>query len=232
MDMFHDASIYEYQSDKTPPSHFEYMAVLNHPDSITKVKYQAFMAMASLEGWCTQNKASLLIDLILMADPQVVVEIGVWGGKSLIPMAYALKENGAGKIYGIDPWSAIESIQGMDGVNKEWWGSVNHQQILDGLIQKINQFGLRDQIELIRKTSANAEPIYDIGLLHIDGNHSEESSYLDVVKWVPLVKKGGIIIFDDVNWTSTGKAVKWLDDNCIRFAQVKNENIWGAWVKP
>lgn len=231
MDFFHDANFYLQESDPAP-SHFEYVVGLNHPDAISRVKYQALTAMSSLEGWCTQNKASLLIDLVLMADPQVIVEIGVWGGKSLIPMAYALKENGSGKIYGIDPWSSTESIQGMDGVNKDWWGSVNHQKILDGLVQKINQFGLKDQIQLVRKTSASADPIYDIGLLHIDGNHSEECSYLDVIKWVPYVKKGGIIIFDDVYWGTTTKAVQWLDANCIRFAEVKGENIWGVWIKP
>lgn len=231
MDMFHNPCFQQYEQHGAP-SHFEQMVKFNHPDAITRVKYEALAAMSTLEGWCSHNKAALLIDLILMTDPQVVVEIGVWGGKSLIPMAYALRENGSGKIYGIDPWSSHESIQGMEGVNKEWWGSINHQKILDGLNQKIIQFGLKNQIELIRKTSVQAEPIYDIGLLHIDGNHSEECSYLDVMKWVPLVKRGGIIIFDDVNWGTTGKAVQWLDENCIRFAEVRGENIWGVWIKP
>lgn len=224
MDMMYDANC-------SFPSHFEYVAALNHPDRMERIKYQAFASMATLEGWCSQYKASLLIDFILMTAPEVVVEIGVWGGKSLIPMAYALRENGKGKVYGIDPWSNADSVQGMDGANKEWWGSVNHQRILDGLIQKINQYGLQEQVQLIRKTSAEVEPIYDIGLLHIDGNHSEECSYLDVIKWVPLMKRGGIIIFDDINWGTTTKAVEWLDANCIRFAELSGDNIWGVWIK-
>lgn len=232
MDMYHNPSFYQDDLSHRASSHFESMVKLNHADSVTRMKYEALSAMSTLEGWCSFNKGSLLIDMVLMTDPQVIVEIGVWGGKSLIPMAFALRENGSGLIYGIDPWSSNESVKGMDGINKEWWSQVNHQKILDGLVQKINQYGLKNQVVLIRQTSMQTEPIYDIGLLHIDGNHSEDCSYNDVVKWVPLVKRGGIIIFDDVTWGTTGKAVQWLDENCIRFAEVKGENVWGVWIKP
>lgn len=226
MDLFHDCH-------QPMPSHFERIVSLNHPDKATKVKTRAITSMLSLEGWCSSYKASLLIDLVLITNPQTIVEIGVFGGKSLIPMAYALRENGTGgKIYGIDPWSATASAQGMDGVNKDWWSSVNHQKILDGLIQKMHQYGLEDQIQLIRKTSEDADPIMDIGLLHIDGNHSEESCYLDVVKWVPLVKKGGIIVFDDIFWGTTTKAVQWLNEHCIKLAEITGDAPWGIWIKP
>lgn len=236
------AFIYDFNHEPSSsksefPSHYEQVVSLNFPDKISRVKQQALTSMVSLEGWCSTYKGAILIDLILMANPKTVVEIGVWGGKSLIPMAYALRENGDGKIYGIDPWASHESIKGMDGVNKEWWGSVNHQKILDGLIQKINHYDLNDHIELLRTTSEKAAPIYDIGLIHFDGNHSEEYSYYDVVKWVPFVKKGGIIVFDDIGWSTpdnagTDKAVAWLNENCIKMAEIKGENVWGIWIKP
>jgi hypothetical protein len=59
-------------------------------------------------------------------------------------------------------------------------------------------------VQLVQSTSESAALIEDIELLHIDGNHSETTSLIDVTKWVPQVKKGGIIIFDDVNWVTTG----------------------------
>ena len=58
------------------------------------VKEEAFQAMGELEGWCTRHKASVMMDLIFWTKPKVVVEIGVWGGKSLIPMAFAVKALG------------------------------------------------------------------------------------------------------------------------------------------
>lgn len=211
-------------------SHLECMAGVQF-NTATNIKQQAFQAMAKLEGWCQVDKAAVLMDLIFWTQPQKVVEIGVFGGKSLVPMAYALRANGQGVVYGIDPWSSHESIQGMDGVNRDYWAKVNHESILHGLIQKINQFGLQNQIILVRNTSAEAVPIPDIDILHIDGNHGEETSYIDVVKWVPLVKKGGLIIFDDINWSTTAKAVQWVNEHCIKIAELRSDDIWGIWVK-
>ena len=203
-----------------------------------EVKQTAFNCMSQLEGWCSNQKAAILIDLILSAKPETIVEIGVWGGKSLIPMACALKGNQKGKIYGIDPWSAIASIQWVENpINVDHWKRSDHEYILYGLLRKIEEFDLDDQIELIRCTSAAAPEISEIDLLHIDGNHTEPSTCHDVQKWVPLVKRGGWIVFDDMTWFENGcytaaKAVAWLDKHCVRFAQFSDNCDWGIWYKP
>ncbi len=214
-------------------SHYESVVLKkDRNELVQQVKNQAFAYMDKLEGWCTKNKASLLIDLIFMLKPQTVVEIGVFGGKSLVPMAYALKVVGTGKAFGIDPWDSIESTEGMDGINREWWSQVDHQKILQNLQVNIAKFKLENQIELIRSTSEDAPPIPNIDILHIDGNHSEKASTLDVNKWVPLVRTGGIIIFDDMTWGTNGNAVKWLDENCIQLVSFHEDNDWGIWIKP
>jgi len=213
-------------------SHYEYTLEKGRTDPVKRLKQQVFSSMDTLEGWCSKEKASELIDLIIRTKPETIVEIGVWGGKSLIPMAYALKYNQKGKVYGIDPWEANESAVGMDGVNKTWWSSAPHEAVFKGLQKKIAEFGLQSFTELVRATSANATPIADIDILHIDGNHSEEMSYLDVDKWVPFVRNGGYIVFDDINWSTTGRAVQWLDENCVKVAEFRGDNIWGIWQKP
>ena len=76
------------------PTHMEYKI---EDTKLVAVKSTALQAMKELEGWCTDNKASILIDLILESKPTIIVEIGVFGGKSLVPMAFALKENNWGK---------------------------------------------------------------------------------------------------------------------------------------
>lgn len=195
-------------------------------------KEKGIESLQHLHGWCTQYKASVLMDLISIKKPKIVVEIGVFGGSSLIPMAYALKENNKGKIYGIDPWSAQESAIGMTGENLEWWSSIDHLDILNGLKDKIQEYDLNAYIELIQATSESAPYISNIDMIHIDGNHSEQASMFDVQKWVPLVNKGGIIIFDDITWGTTTKAVEWLDAHCIRIADFHETNDWGMWIKP
>jgi len=222
----------DYQNNQQP-SHYETIVFKEDMASITQqAKLVSFIYMDQLEGWCTKNKAGIMIDLVFMLRPKTIVEIGVWGGKSLIPMAYALQLLGNGKVYGIDPWDALESIQGMEGVNYDWWSKVDHQMILYGLVEKISKFRLNEQIHLVKATSKNAQPIPNIDMLHIDGNHSENAAMIDVNKWVPLVRKGGIIVFDDVTWTTNEKAVEWLDENCIRIAVYQETNDWGIWLKP
>lgn len=221
----------EYAKEQVT-SHYEYVVIKdNINEVIQNTKQVSFRYMDQLEGWCTKNKASILIDIIFMLRPNTIVEVGVWGGKSLIPMAQGLKEIKQGKIYGIDPWNHLASIEGMEGANYEWWNQVDHHAILKGLKEKIIQFDLDNQIELIRETSQEAPNINPIDILHIDGNHSEQASMLDVNKWVPLVRRGGVIILDDMDWVTNQSAVKYLDDHCIRIAAFQENNVWGIWVK-
>lgn len=215
---------------------YEYIAD-ERPDVIG-LKTQALYNMDQIyDGWCTKQKASILIDIILTTRPKKIVEIGVWGGKSLIPMAQALKVLG-GKVYGIDPWDNDASIEGvMHEGSRYFWSTVNHEEVMRKLIDHINRFELQNQIELIRATSKDAPIIENIDVLHIDGNHSEITSYLDVTKWVPHVRKGGWIIFDDMNWTESGmvttsKAVQYLNEHCHKIAEIKDICLWGIWYKP
>jgi predicted O-methyltransferase YrrM len=195
------------------------------------LKQQAFASMEKLQGWCSREKAAVLIDIILALRPQTVVEIGVFGGKSLVPMALALNYTGSGKIYGIDPWSSQESAKGLEGEHQEWWSALDHDSILASLWDEIQISALTNVIELRRMTSESCPPIAGIDIIHIDGNHSADSALFDVTKWVPLLKEGGLIIFDDLNWESTSAAVAWLDAHCQKIAEFHGDNIWGVWMK-
>lgn len=219
-----------------PQSHYEYIA--DDRDSVIGVKSQALYFMDQIfDGWCTKQKASMLIDIILASKPKTIVEIGVWGGKSLVPMATALKCFG-GKIYGIDPWANDASLQGVmhDG-SRQFWATVDHEDVMRKLIYYIHEFGLDDHVELIRETSLDAPIIENIDVLHIDGNHSDITSYIDVTKWVPHVRKGGWIIFDDMNWSeqgyaTTSRAVEYLNKHCHKLAEINDICLWGIWYKP
>jgi len=53
-----------------------------------------------------------------------------------------------------------------------------------------------------------------IDILHIDGNHFEDIALGDAEIWLPKVKKGGYIWFDDANWPETRRAVQFMKENC------------------
>ena len=214
-----------------PPSHYE--ITVDAP----RIKAEAIGMMARCDGWCSDQKGAYLVDLILEAKPERIVEIGVYGGKSLVPMARALKANKIGVAYGIDPWDPVESVkEAMEEANRNFWAHVDHQWIKRRLVENICHFDLEEQIVLIQNTSEGARPIQDIGLLHIDGNHSEKTSFFDVTKWAPLVKKGGYIVLDDMTWCekghfTTARAAAWLDEHCDKYAEFTDGCKWGVWVK-
>ncbi|MCB1118522.1 MAG: class I SAM-dependent methyltransferase [Chlamydiia bacterium] len=216
--------------DLPPPQHYEH--VIDSRCGVQQTKQAAYQALPRLEGWCSEYKASVMIDYVTLMKPKKIVEIGVFGGSSLIPMAFALQNNGFGKIYGIDPWSVGASIEGMDPVNANWWSKVDHEKIYQGLLKKIEQYNLNKHIHLLRTTSEATPPIQNIDILHIDGNHSDTASYHDVNKWIPLVRPGGLIIFNDIHCHTTQRAVQWLDDNCHRLGSSDDNHGWGVWIRP
>lgn len=172
-------------------------------------------AIKPMEGWCSEVKAIAMAELILEVQPQLCVEIGVFGGRSLIPQAIALRANGRGLVIAIDPWKRSAALEGDNGTdNDRWWSNLDYHAIHASCVNHIWKHGLDDQIILVRNTGEqclsfiDAYGIDQIDLVHIDGNHSEFTSCRDVTQWVPRVKSNGYIWFDDTNWQSTQKALE------------------------
>ena len=189
----------------------------------TKLIEQIRILLPTIPGWCSEAKAERLIRTILDHDLRSCVEIGVFGGSSFIPQALALRELGAGKIVGIDPWESNAALENMiDPANAEWWSKVDLTEIYRGCLQLIRTMNLDPYCELI---PAKAEDVHDrfgpgsIDLLHIDGNHSELTSTADAERYLPKVRTRGFIFFDDVSWRENGtitthKAVEFLKTYC------------------
>lgn len=159
----------------------------------------------TLHGWCSTPKAHTLASMVLALRPKVVVELGVWGGRSLIPMAMAVREVGQGKVYAIDPWSAQASIVGQitDG-DKQFWGNQhNHDVVYADFLHKLHTSGVVEVVEVQRCQSESATVPDGIGLLHVDGNHSDQA-IRDVEKYAPKCLPGAFCVMDDIGWTGGG----------------------------
>ncbi len=227
--------MFDIPIDNPPPPE---SAIEKVVEPAERVKARAVQYMEHVIGWCSPTKADVLMDIILRHKPQTVVEIGVFGGHSVIPMAAALKANGSGMLHGIDPWDNDASLEGvMNPSNEYYWSTINLEAVLQNLIDRIDEFGLGDHISLYRCKSIDAPLIENIDLIHIDGNHSDVTSYVDVTKWVPLMKSGSWIVFDDMTWYENGvfttaRAVEWLNAHCYKLAEFKDNSVWGIWIKP
>ena len=87
-------------------------------------------AEAKLAGWCSREKALVIARTVLRERPNTCVEIGVFGGRSLVPCAAALRHIGSGEIYGIEAWSPAVAIENVTNeANDDWWSKIDFAHI-------------------------------------------------------------------------------------------------------
>ena len=155
-------------------------------------------------GWCELPKAVTLVSAIMALRPAVTVEIGVFGGSSLIPMALAHREIGIGTVIGIDPWSSVAASEGYTGDHLIWWGkTVDLEKVYQEFMQRIAELQLTNCVQIVRSTSDAFTPPQTIDLLHIDGQHSDQA-VRDVERYASRVRVGGMVFSDDINWVGGG----------------------------
>lgn len=155
--------------------------------------------VVGLDGWCSPAKACTLASAVIALRPDTVVEIGVWGGRSFLPMAMAMREIGRGMAIGIDPWNPKASMIGQSQANREWWGNIDHEMVYGRFMKNVSELGLSNVVKICRAKSDEVEPPQSIGILHIDGNHGPQAEK-DIQRFAPNVKAGGLLIMDDLNW--------------------------------
>jgi hypothetical protein len=180
-------------------------------------KKETLDVLFKLQGWCPRDKAGRMMELIKKTSPNLCVEIGVFGGSSFLPTTAALKFQNKGLAYGIDPWAAEPCLEGNQGAFNVWWSKIDLEQIMFEFMRAMHDKNLDSRYCLMRMTSKDSLSFFEdesIDILHVDGNHSEESALFDVKNWLPKMRSGGYIWFDDANWESTTKAVQYLLANC------------------
>jgi hypothetical protein len=155
----------------------------------------------SLEGWCPLSKAHTLAASVLALRPDITLEIGIFGGKSFLPLAMAHKEIGKGMVVGIDPWSPAESAAGqVQEADRTFWGALDHEKVRVGFMAKVNELAVQNCCQIHRLKSDAFDPPDNIGILSLDGNHGE-TSIRDAERYGPKVRTGGLVFLDDLHWS-------------------------------
>ena len=154
-------------------------------------------------GWCPLEKALDLAATVVALRPKVVVETGVYGGRSLLPMALACEAVGCGTCIGIDPWSPQASGEGYDAENAAWWGKLDHEGVRASFYANMALLGVKDRIVVHRMKSDDAPVPEVIDLLHLDSQHTEQA-VREVNRFAANVRVGGVVVFDDIEWQNSG----------------------------
>jgi len=165
----------------------------------------------NLEGWCSDEKKSFLYNLIREKEPSIVVELGVYGGSSFIPMV--LGNTSTSVFYGVDPWKTADALQGYthDNEHYKWWNEVDIEKIYRGFCKSLQdiQHPLNTKVQILRKTSLEAINNFQddsIEVLHQDGNHSSEVCVEETKRYIPKMTSTSWWVMDDTDWESTKPA--------------------------
>ncbi|WP_426959658.1 class I SAM-dependent methyltransferase [Muricoccus radiodurans] len=173
-------------------------------------------AERQLQGWCSRQKSLAIVSAVLDLRPEVCVEIGVYGGRSAVPCAAALRHLGQGVLYGVESWSPAVAVEHpTTPVNDAWWSNLDLGSIKENFFRFVVEQGLTRQIRIVEAPSARAHHLFgEIDFLHIDGAHSVVNAAEDVILYAQKVRRGGIVVFDDVNWATTAPAMGILQSLC------------------
>lgn len=158
-----------------------------------------------LPGWCSLEKAMTLASIVVAIRPATTVEIGIYGGSSMIPilLAHKLTRSG-GIVHGIEPWSKEEALKVQTTPQDvEWWAVQNYEKLREDFCATVRRLDLEPYLRLNINPSRLVNPPPGIGLLHIDGGHDNQA-VTDVVRFAPQVVVGGICVMDDLQWHGGG----------------------------
>jgi predicted O-methyltransferase YrrM len=119
---------------------------------------------------------------------QVIVELGVYLGRTACFLAYgAAMGNGAG-VFGVDVFMS----EGRLG---------RHGAYLHEARSNIAECGLSSQVRLVEGRSTRVGRFWStdrpIGLLFVDAEHTYEGVKSDVMAWRPPLAEGATVVFDD-----------------------------------
>ena len=155
-----------------------------------------------MHGWFSASNEQYLTEFIKKRNPKLVVEVGVWLGRSAIHMAHLLEKDAT--LYAVDHWQG-----------QYYWKNPGHE-IIDRLPTLYEQFlsnvihmKLTDVIVPVKMSSLQAAEHLDIkaDLIYIDASHTQDDVFNDIMAWSKKLAPNGLLCGDDWAYIEVQKGV-------------------------
>jgi predicted O-methyltransferase YrrM len=166
-------------------------------------------------------------------DPRVIVELGIYEGASSVWWSDHFLDHPESKLICVDPFTGNEEY--LEEENRTNFPTLDKIQcIARHNLQKSKNPG---KITVLPGASWDmfstvSQIIKDrpIDILYVDGEHTTQAVIRDAMLYVPLVKPGGLVIFDDYGHEDVrrgcDKALTALD--CMQRAVFTGWQLWCA----
>ena len=153
----------------------------------------------------TRTQGRLIHDFVLAERPRDILELGFAHGVSACYMAAALEELGEGRIVTIDNVSARQRGPGIDELLERtglgrYVEAVYAANTYTWELMKLIERNTRD---------GRCEPAFDF--CYIDGAHAWEPDGLAFFLVDKLLRPGGWILFDDMDWSYESSSLRDTD---------------------
>jgi Methyltransferase domain len=149
-------------------------------------------------GWCWRQKAELIYRVASEPQVKVGVEIGVFGGRSLLPLCMAILSKG-GSVFGFDVYKKHRTTSGQG--HQEWWDKLDFARLEADTKDLLEKYG--GWKDIIHKTSSAVAVMQfendSVQFIHIDGSHRTWDAMQDIVLWELVLAPGGYMLLDDTN---------------------------------
>ena len=120
----------------------------------------------------------------------VIVDFGTGWGKSAIALALS---NPTAKVMTCD----IGDIHVRNRAHYADWVVNNHEDYVRVVKNYLKEKGVSDRVDFRLQSSLKTPWQRDIDVLNIDSDHTYEGTKAEILRWIPFVKKNGLIFFHD-----------------------------------
>lgn len=180
-------------------------------------------------GW--HSESVVFKNLVRETRPKTIVEVGTWLGASAINMAKAAKEEGLDpKVYCVDTWLGAEEFwtKWSNTPERDLKCRNGYPLVYFDFLANVVEHGMQDVIVPVPNTSHIGSMILkhrgvEADLIYIDASHEYEDVKSDIRDYMPLLKGGGVMFGDDMDWDGVRDAVR---DSLGESFEVVEDNFW------